>query len=332
MCLFILILHVCVTKHIRLIHVHNPPDLEGFIVSLVSKITRTPFIFEIHDHTPEVYIETMNLQNDSIIFKLLKIIERTVVSHSSGNIFVSKTMQRFFEAGYNLDSSKSAVIYSGPYRNFMVSYQYNDSELDAILKANLMSDKFKILYLGSMEGGFRRGLDILVDSMRILVYTFKLQNVRLIFVGDGGDTIERLKKMSLDYKVSDYILFLGKLPRKEAYKWLKIADVVVDPLRGAASTTVLVTNKDLEYMAAQKIIVASDLRGHKEILLNCHNGLLFADGSSHDLAEKLRFVANNAKDIAIQNMKINAGRDFSEKYCWEEQEPKLLKLYEKLVK
>jgi len=274
----------------------------------------------------------MNLQNDSIIFKLLKIIERTVVSHSSGNIFVSKTMQRFFEVGYNLDSSKSTVIYSGPHRNFMAYYQYNDSELDAILKANLIRDKFKILYLGSMEGGFRRGLDILVDSMRILVYTFKLQNVRLIFVGDGGDTIERLKKMSLDYEVSDYILFLGKLPRKEAYKWLKIADVVVDPLRGAASTIVAVTNKDLEYMAAQKIIVASDLPGHKELLRNCHNGLLFADGSSHDLAEKLRFVANNAKDIAIQNMKINAGRDFSEKYCWEEQEPKLLKLYEKLVK
>lgn len=330
-CLFALLLCVCVTKQTRLIHVHNTPDIEGFVVLIVSKITGTPYVFELHDHTPELFAEKMSLQNDSIVFKLLKIIERSVVSNSSGNIFVSKTSQKLFEAEYNLDSSTSTVVYSGPPRNFMQSYQYDDGELEAILKANSMLGKFMILYLGSMEGGFRRGLDILVEGMSHLVNDHKLSNLVLVFVGDGDGMIDRLRKLASDYKVSAYVSFQGKLPRKEAYKWLTLADVVVDPLRGSPSTLACVTNKDLEYMAARKVIVASDVTGHKEMLSNCDSGLLFADGDSYDLAEKLRFVINNSGNTELQNMQHNAWRDFLERFCWEKQESKLLKLYEKLL-
>lgn len=330
--LFALLLCVCVTKQTRLIHVHNTPDIEGFVVLIVSKITGTPYVFELHDHTPELFAEKMSLQNDSIVFKLLKIIQRSVASNSSGNIFVSKTSQKIIETEHNLDSSTSTVVYSGPPRDFMQSYQYTDSELEAILKTNSMLGKFMILYLGSMEGGFRRGLDILVEGMSHLVNDHKLSNLILVFVGDARDgMIDRLRKLALDYKVSAYVSFQGKLPRKEAYKWLTLADVVVDPLRGFPSTLACVTNKDLEYMAAQKVIVASDVIGHREMLSNCASGLLFVDGDSYDLAEKLRFVINNSGNTELQNMQHNAWRDFLERFCWEKQESKLLKLYEKLL-
>jgi len=329
--LFSLMFLVCVEKQVQLIHVHNTPDLEGFIASLVSKITGTPYVFEVHDHTPELFAETMNLQSDSMIFKLLKIIERTVVSSSSGNIFVSKTSERFFQMAYDLDPSKSIVVYSGPYRNFIDSNKYDDIELDDVSRENLMVNKFKILYLGSMEDGFRRGLDILVESMGHLIYTYRLSNIVLVFVGDGGGMMEKLKELALDYKVSDYVSFQGMVPRREAYKWLRIADVVVDPLRGAASTEACVTNKDLEYMAAQKTIIASDLIGHREILRNGYNGFLFRDGDALDLADKIRFIIENAGSSAVQKLGINAGKDFSEKYCWEMQQHKLLDLYKEIL-
>jgi glycosyltransferase involved in cell wall biosynthesis len=328
--LFALMLQVCVTKQIRLIHVHNSPDLEGFISLLVSKITGTPYIFEIHDHTPELYAERMGLQNDSVGFKLLKIIERSVVSNSSGNIFVSKTSQKLFEAEYNLGSSASAVIYSGPPRHFLKEYQYNDKELEAILNSNSMFGKFIILYLGSMEEG-RRGLEILVEGMGHLVNDYKLSNLVLVFVGDGYEMIDRLRKLAFDCKVSAYVSFQGKLPRKEAYKWLTLADVVVDPLRGRASTIACVTNKDLEYMAAHKVIVASDMRGHREMLSTYDSGLLFADGDSYDLSKKLLFVINNSGNNVLEKMRNNAWRGFSERFCWEEQESKLLRLYAQVL-
>ena len=322
---------VCVAKQVRLIHVHNAPDFGGLVALLVSKITGIPYVFEIHDHTPELYAETMNLQIDSIVFKLLKIIERAVVSNSSGNIFVSKTMQRLFEEAYKLDSSKSIVVYSGPYRNFTDSSKYDDSKLDDIAKENLMVNKFKILYLGSMEDGFRRGLDILIESMGHLVHTYRLSNIVLVFVGDGGGMIERLKKLALDFKVSNYVSFQGMIPRGEAYRWLSIADIVVDPLRGAASTEACVTNKDLEYMAAQKTIIASDLTGHREILRDGYNGFLFKDRDPLDLADKIRLIIKNAGTSAMQELGINARKDFSEKFCWEMQQRKLLNLYKQIL-
>jgi glycosyltransferase involved in cell wall biosynthesis len=328
--LFVIMLQICVTKQIRLIHVHNTPDLEGFISLLVSKITGTPYIFEVHDHTPELYAESMNLKNNSILFNLLKMMEREVVSNSAGNIFTSQTSKRAMEIAYYLDPSKSIVIYSGPYKNLMLSNQYNTSELK-ILTTNEIQNKFKILYLGSLATGFRRGLDLLIESMVYLVHTYKLTNITLIFVGDGGGMIERLSELASDLKVLDYVSFQGKLPRKEAYKWLKIADIVVDPLRGSPSTITLVTNKDLEYMAAKKIIIASDVMGHKEILKNYYNGLLFSDGNACSLADSIRYVIDNFEDANVQIMGINAENGFLEKYCWEKQEPKLLALYKKIV-
>jgi glycosyltransferase involved in cell wall biosynthesis len=324
-------LSVCVSNKVRLIHVHNSPDFEGLIALLVSKITGTPYVFEVHDHTPEMYAETMGLDDNSTVFKLFKMMERAVVSNSSGNIFVSETMQRYFQMAYDLDPSESIVVYGGPYRDFPDSNKYYNSELDDLARENSMINKLKILYLGSMEEGFRRGLDILVESMRYLVHTYRSLNIVLVFVGDGGGMIEKLKELALDCKVSTYVSFQGMLPRREAYKWLRIADIVVDPLRGSASTEACVTNKDLEYMAAQKTIIASDLMGHREILIDGYDGLLFRDGDALDLAGKIRFVIKNAETSAVQKLGINAGKDFHEKYCWEEQEPKLLRLYKKLI-
>jgi hypothetical protein len=61
-----------------------------------------------------------------------------------------------------------------------------------------------------------------------------------------------------------------------------------------------------------KVIVASDVIRHKEILGNGYNGLLFADGNSCDLDEKLNFVINNSGNTQLKNMQHNAWRDFSE--------------------
>lgn len=328
--LFLLTLAVCATNRIKIIHVHNTPDIEAFIVLLVSKITRKPYVFEMHDHTPELYAERMGLKNNSIVFKFLKIIEQQVISNSTGIIFVSETSQKLVDAQYNLHSTEFTVIYSGPPKYFLKSYQYGDNELQATLESNSMSGKSIILYLGSMEED-RRGLEVLVKGIGHLVNDYKQSNIALVFVGDGYKMEDRLKQIASCCKISAYVSFQGKLPRKEAYKWLTLADIVVDPLRKRASTLACVTNKDLEYMGAHKVILASDVLGHKEILNNCGNGLLFADGDSYDLSEKLFFALTNSEN-ELEKLRNNAWRDFSERFCWEKQEPKLIGLYERVIR
>ncbi|MCJ7633471.1 glycosyltransferase, partial [Candidatus Bathyarchaeota archaeon] len=130
----------------------------------------------------------------------------------------------------------------------------------------------------------------------------------------------------------DHTYFLGQLPRQEAYKWLKIADVTVDPLRRSLSTVIAVTNKDLEYMAAQKTIVASDLLGHREVFKDGYNSLLFKTDDPLDLADKIYFLASHSEDQYVKKLGINAKKDFIEKYCWENERHKILDLYGAIMK
>jgi glycosyltransferase involved in cell wall biosynthesis len=329
--LFLLTLIICRVKNVRIIHAHNTPDLTGLISFMVSRIVGIPYVYEVHDLTPELYSETMNLQPGSSLFKFLKGIESIAIVNSVGNVFVSEEMRRHFESTYKLDPSKSVVLYSSWSKNFMDVYKYKKTELHRLLKMNALDNKFKILYLGSMEDGFRRGLDIPVKSLEYLVHTCRLDRAALIYVGDGGGMIGKLSGLAQEYEISDHVSFRGMLPRYEAYKWLTIADVVVDPLRRAASTEIAVSNKVLEYMAAGKTIVASDLAGHREVLTDGYNGLLFRTDDSVDLANKLCRLAETADEKSVKEFGLRARKDFLEKYCWEMQQQKLLDLYERVL-
>lgn len=330
--LFFLTLLTCITQHVSLIHVHNAPDLAGLAASLVSRVTGIPYVYEIHDLTPELYAETMNLPSDSIIFKLLKKVETLVVSNSTKNIFVSRAMQDHFESTIDLNRSSSMVMYSSWSKNFLDIFKYTDSELDRLLKENSLKNKFIILYLGSMEDGFRRGLDLLVESMKHLIRVEGLRDIELVFVGNGASEVKReLQRLVKDYQLEDYVRFTGKLPRYEAYRWLRVADVAVDPLRGSASTEIAVSNKLLEYMAAGKAIIASDLIGHREVLKNGYNGLSFKPNDPMDLASKVSLlVADTSKEYA-RKLGLNARKAFCEKYSWENQRNNLLNLYHEIL-
>lgn len=321
--LFFLTLLICVTKRVSLIYAHNTPDLTGLVACLVSKITRIPYVYEVHDLTPELFCEKMSLSSNALIFKLLKKIEYIAISNSVKNIFTSKAMQNHSVLNCNLAPSKCVVVYSSWSRDFPKIFRYNGNELNKLLKEASLDNKFKIIYLGSMEDGFRRGLDILIESMRHLVHTYKLTDIALIFVGNHGETKNKLIQLTRKYQLSSYVSFKGMLPRQEAYKWLKIADVAIHPLRKAASTETVVSNKLLEYMAAGKVIIASDLAGHREIIRAGFNGLLFQVDDPVDLADKINLlIARND----LRKLGSNARKDFCEKYCWERQKTKILDL------
>jgi glycosyltransferase involved in cell wall biosynthesis len=327
--LFFLTFLLCITKRVRVIHAHDNPDIAGLVAFFVSKILGIPYVFEAHDLVPELYVEEMHLTENGFIYGFLKKIEWVIVTNSAFNIVISEAMKTFYESSYELDSSKIVVVYSSWTKEFANIYRYRDDELQTLSKENALDGKFKILYLGSLEDAYRRGLDLLILCLKYLVYTYGLDDVVLIFVGDGGGNKERLCQLATECKVGDSTYFLGELPRQQAYKWLSLADVTVVPTRKAASTEIGVGNKTLEYMAAAKAIIASDLAGDREVIKNGRSGLLFRPNDHVDLATKI-FLLTKTPNL-IQRLGLNARKEFVERFCWEKQQIKILRLYDDIL-
>jgi len=118
------------------------------------------------------------------------------------------------------------------------------------------------------------------------LYDEKRISYKLYIIGDGPDR-SLLEQLVKEYKLEDYILFLGK--KKNPYIWMKNAHLFVLSSKFEGLPTVLI-----EVMAVDTFIIASDCKtGPKEILMKGECGELFAVRNIDDLSNKLEYCLNN---------------------------------------
>ena len=132
-----------------------------------------------------------------------------------------------------------------------------------------------ILFIGRHEP--RKGLRVLLDAMEQLP-----DHVRLWVVGQGPETDELKARVRHDRRIT----WLGRVDDAELVRRLRGADVFCVPsLRGESFGVVL-----LEGMASGTAVVASDLPGYRNVVLDGDEAALVAPGDATALAATLRDV------------------------------------------
>ena len=108
--------------------------------------------------------------------------------------------------------------------------------------------------------------------------------VKLVLVGEGplrGQLTEMVEQLNL----TNHVVFLGK--REDARQLLNMADICVLP-----SLSEGMSNAILEYMAAGKPVVATNVGGNPELVQNGETGILVDKENSEQLAKALILLAN----------------------------------------
>jgi len=153
-------------------------------------------------------------------------------------------------------------------------------------------------------------------------------DLRLLLVG-GGPEEARLKELAGQMGIQDKVIFTGRVHHAEVQKYYDLVDVLVYPRVPVRLTELVTPLKPLEAMALNKVMVASDVGGHRELIRDGETGNLFAAGDVDDLAKTiLRVLANRAAWPA----QIAAGRKFVEQErSWKNSVARYAPVYEKLV-
>jgi glycosyltransferase involved in cell wall biosynthesis len=113
--------------------------------------------------------------------------------------------------------------------------------------------------------------------------------------------------MALDLK--DRVVFTGRVPHAEVNRYYDLIDVLVYARHPMRLTELVTPLKPLEAMAQGRLMVASDVGGHKELIQDGKTGVLFRAGDTGDLAGKV--VALMKNEQGWEGMKKN-GRQFVE--------------------
>lgn len=196
---------------------------------------------------------------------------------------------------------------------------------DAPLSEQLgLSGKLVLGYLGSFHP--YEGLEILVQAMPEIIKGNP--DIRLLMVG-GGDEMDHLKSQVSELDIEEFVIFTGRVHHSEVQRYYSLIDVLVYPRLKIRLTDLVTPLKPLEALAQRKIVIASDIGGHTELITDGVTGDLFRAGDPKALAETaLRVTANRDN----WNSRRENGRRFVEtERSWESVVKQYKDVYGRLV-
>lgn len=152
---------------------------------------------------------------------------------------------------------------------------------DTALAAKLgLGDQAEVIgFIGSFYD--YEGLDDLIAAMPALVAA--RPDLHLLLVG-GGPMEAVLKRQAEGSSAAARIHFIGRVPHKEVDRYYSLVDVLVYPRKAMRLTDLVTPLKPLEAMAQEKLVAASDVGGHRELIEDGVTGTLFQADSPEALA------------------------------------------------
>ena len=150
------------------------------------------------------------------------------------------------------------------------------------------------------------GLDDLIAAMPALVAARPA--ARLLLVG-GGPAEADLRAQAAASPVADRVVFAGRVPHDEVERYYGLVDVLAYPRKAMRLTELVTPLKPLEAMAQGRLVAASDVGGHRELIRDGATGTLFPAGDPAGIAAALAGLLGDRGGWAARR---EAGRAFVE--------------------
>ncbi len=170
------------------------------------------------------------------------------------------------------------------------------------------------------------GLDLLLEALPALIAL--RPRAKLLLVG-GGPQEAALREHATRLGIGGRVVFAGRVPHAQIARYYDQIDVLAYPRRAMRLTDLVTPLKPLEAMAQQRIFVASDVGGHKELIRDGETGVLFKAGDATALVAALAdLLADRSR---WQRMRC-AGRSFVERErTWKRSVARYQSIYAGLV-
>lgn len=283
-----------------LIHAHSPV-LNGLAGLRAARRLGIPFLYEIRAFWEDAAVGNGTGTEGSVRYNLTRWAETYVVKRADHAAVICEGLKSDLIAR-GVDSAKIMVSPNGVDMEVFGA----PSSCDAALGkgVGIGPDAEVIGFIGSYYD--YEGLDILMAAMPDLVA--RRPNMHLLMVG-GGPMEEALKVQAEDSGVADRIHFIGRVPHEEVERWYSLVDVLVYPRKSMRLTDLVTPLKPLEAMAQGKLVAASDVGGHRELITDGLTGSLFR---ADDPAALAKSVAGLFGNRAIWDERRAVARKFVE--------------------
>lgn len=258
-----------------ILHAHSPV-LNAIPALRVGKRAGIPVVYEVRAFWEDAAVDHGTTHEGSLRYRLTRRLETYALKHAD-HVFTICEGLRSDIAARGIPADKITVI---PNAVDIDSFDPG-GEPDAALKEKLgLSGATVIGFIGSFYA--YEGLDLLIEALPLILA--RCPTVKLLLVG-GGPQDAALKAQVADLGLQDKVVFTGRVPHDEVQRYYDLVDVLAYPRHPMRLTELVTPLKPLEAMAQGRLLVASDVGGHKELIRHGETGILFKAGSAQALTD-----------------------------------------------
>jgi glycosyltransferase involved in cell wall biosynthesis len=305
--------HLALNPGYDVVHFRNIWD--GFHITQNKKKFGYKTLFEVNG-LPSIELKYHYPGMDSEL--LAKIKEQELATlHLSDAIICPSNVTRDYIASLGLDRKLVTVIPNGvsPSDFPVTPLPVRDGRVPVLL------------YIGTLADW--QGLDIVIKALPKILET---QPVKLHIIGRGRSRQRKmLAKQIRKLGLEEHVLVQPAVPHHEVPNLISQADICVAPLalNDRNVTQGACPIKILEYMAAGRPLLASNMPIVRELVREDVDGLLFSPNNPDDLARQAILLL---KDMELsQRLAESAAAHVRETFTWHVSQKKLGKVYKRLV-
>lgn len=287
-----------------LLHAHSPV-LNAWPAIQVGRQLGIPVVYEIRAFWEDAAVDHGTQPAWGLRYRLTRRLETGAV-RAAGQVVTICEGLRGELVGRGISSDKIGVV-----PNAVDAEQFALGGVpDPQLKARLGLEGARVIgFLGSFYA--YEGLDLLIQALPLILK--QAPDARLLLVG-GGPQEANLKAQAQAMNLGDKVIFVGRVPHAQVNRYYDLVDLLAYPRHAMRLTELVTPLKPLEAMAQGRLLIASDVGGHRELITDGVTGVLFRADDVTDLAAKA--VATLNRPDAGAALRASARRFVEQERTW----------------
>ena len=274
-----------------LLHAHSPA-LCGKAALIAARRLGVPLVYEIRAFWEDAAVSNGTGSAGNIKYRLTRALENNVIVGADAVVTICQGLKDDLVAR-GTAPDKITLSPNGVDLALFGEVQPPEPKLAAELG---LTDCPVIGFIGSFYD--YEGLDDLIAAMPALIA--RIPAAKLLLVG-GGPLEDALKAQAKASPAAASIRFVGRVPHREVERYYALMDVMAYPRKRSRLTDLVTPLKPLEAMAQGKLVAASDVGGHRELITDGLTGTLFSPDDPAACAAALAdLLANRASWDALR--------------------------------
>lgn len=271
------------------IMVSSPSFFAVISTWMIAKKLRVPFVFEVRDLWPGIFVE-LGVLKKGFILTVLEKIELFLYRRAAAVVAVTK--------GFAQDIANRGI---DPQKLFVVTNGCADAEIDSALdpledgRVDKLRSELQItpmtkvlLYIGAHGGS--QALGQIVDAARTMMHR---SDVVFLFVGDGADKA-RVEKLA---QGMPNIQFVGSVNKEKVWAFYNLAYASFVPLKDIPGFDTFIPSKMFEIWAAKTPVIGA-VRGEAAEIMKASQGAVVVEPEQPaELAKAIESLVDNTEKV-----------------------------------